>query len=227
MNKVILLHGALGAQTQLEPLKKILEQSGHEVYTLNFSGHGGESFQSTFGIETFAEDVIRFMNHVKIAKADVFGYSMGGYVAVWLAYIFPERIGRIVTLGTKFDWSSESAKKEVKKVNADKILEKVQAFARILEHRHAPNDWRDLINKTSDMMLALGDSPLLTESNLKTIRHEIEICLGDSDDMADRDFSIQVSQWLPSATYHELKDTPHPIEKVDLLNLIQFINTDQ
>lgn len=220
MNPLLLLHGALGAKSQLDPLKKKSEESGREVYSMNFSGHGGEAFKSSFGIETFAYDVIHFLDQTKVQQADIFGYSMGGYVAVWLAHTFPGRVGRIVTLGTKFDWSPESATIEVRKLNAEKIQEKVPAFARILEHRHAPNDWKVLLQKTSEMMLQLGNSPLLTEQNLKTISHPVTVCLGDQDDMADKPFSEQVSRWLRNGSFQEFQNTLHPIEKVELEKLM-------
>ena len=226
MDSLILLHGALGAKAQLEPLKKKLEETGLVNYSMNFSGHGGELFRDDFGIETFAQDVIYFMDNHSISKADIFGYSMGGYVAVWMAHIFPDRVNTILTLGTKFDWSPESAEKEVKKLNADKILEKIPAFARILEHRHLPNDWKALLDKTGRMMVSLGDSPLLTEKNLKSIHHKILICLGDQDDMADRSYSEQVAQWLPNGTFHLLQNTPHPIEKVELEKLVSILSKD-
>ena len=169
MNPVLLLHGALGSSSQLEPLKQKLEARGKEVFMLNFSGHSGVPSRGSFGIEIFADDVLTFIDKQNLNRVDIFGYSMGGYVAVWLALKHPERVGKIITLGTKFDWSPESAEQEVRKLNAEKIQEKVPAFARILEHRHAPNDWKELLSKTRDMMLSLGNQPLLTEENLKTI----------------------------------------------------------
>ncbi|MBL7843122.1 MAG: alpha/beta fold hydrolase [Cyclobacteriaceae bacterium] len=220
MNPVLLLHGALGASTQLEPLKHKLEGSGRTVYAMNFSGHAGEPFRKSFGIEIFADDVLAFLSKHNLNQVDVFGYSMGGYVAVWFALMHTERIRKIVTLGTKFDWSPESAEKEVRKLNADKILEKVPAFARILEHRHAPNDWKELLKKTGEMMTDLGNKPLLTEENLKTLHNHIVVCLGDQDDMADRSFSEQVANWLPNGVFRLLENTPHPIEKVDLDKII-------
>lgn len=78
MNTILLLHGALGAKTQLEPLKRKLEESGRVAYVMNFSGHGGEAFRSTFGIETFVGDVLRFTEQIHIPKVDIYGYSMGG-----------------------------------------------------------------------------------------------------------------------------------------------------
>jgi pimeloyl-ACP methyl ester carboxylesterase len=148
---------------------------------------------------------------------------MGGYVALWLANQHPEVVGKIVTLGSKFDWSIDSASQEIKKLNSEKILEKIPAFARILENRHAPNDWKLLLQKTADMMMVLGKSPLLTKEILETIQHPTLVCLGDQDDMADRNYSELVASFLPNGKFHLLENTPHPIEKVDLTKLVSLI----
>jgi pimeloyl-ACP methyl ester carboxylesterase len=222
MNSILLLHGALGSKTQLDPLKSLLETKGRTVYLMNFSGHSGEPFATTFGIEAFADDVLKFLKSNSLDKVDVFGYSMGGYVAVWFAHLHSERVGKIVTLGTKFDWNIASAEKETKKLNAEKIEEKVPAFARILLNRHAPNNWKELLAKTSDLMNGLGGKPLLKEEIFRSVKNEIHILLGDQDDMADKKFSIEVSKALPNATFDLLKDTPHPIEKVNLSNIVSL-----
>jgi pimeloyl-ACP methyl ester carboxylesterase len=223
MNPILVLHGALGSLTQLEPLRHQLEFTGRHVFSMNFSGHGGEPFQEDFGIETFADDILLFMDLHQLSVVDIVGYSMGGYVAVWLAYVHPHRVGKIITLGTKFDWSPESAEREVKKLNPEKIQEKIPAFARILEHRHAPNDWKELLEKTAAMMLGLGSSPLLTEGILRDIVTPITVCLGDQDDMADHAWSEQVAGWLPNGVLHLLENTPHPIEKVDLTKILEVL----
>lgn len=225
MNPIVIIHGALGSAHQLDLVKSALEAHGFTVHSLNLSGHGGESFQQGFGIEQFADDALLYLDQQALKQVDIFGYSMGGYVALWLAKFYPERVGKIVTLGTKFDWSAESATKEVKKLNAEKILEKIPAFARILEHRHAPNDWKILLSRTADMMLLLGKNPLLTEELLQTIHHQTLICLGDQDDMADRNYSEQVASFLPNGTFQLLENTPHPIEKIDLEKITSLIKT--
>jgi pimeloyl-ACP methyl ester carboxylesterase len=222
---IVLLHGALGSKAQLDPLKKILEEKSRTAYTLNFSGHSGEPYsENGFGIDVFAQDVIRFLDHEKIKTTDIFGYSMGGYVALRLAHQYPERVNRITTLGTKFDWSPESAEKEIKKLDPEKIQNKVPAFARILEHRHAPNDWKELIQKTALMMHDLGQRPMLTEEIFLSLTHTIHILLGDQDDMADRKYSEVVAGWLPIGRFRLLQNTPHPIEKVKPESLIPFID---
>jgi pimeloyl-ACP methyl ester carboxylesterase len=215
MNSIILLHGALGSSAQLKSVATTLENQGWKNFALNFSGHGGRSFSNGFGIETFADELLTLMNEESIQQGDIFGYSMGGYVALWLAHIHPERFGKIVTLGTKFDWSIASAEKEIKKLDAGKIEMKVPAFAQLLKQRHAPNDWKELLKKTADMMTELGRSPLITEEVLKKIKSPVDILLGDQDDMADLNFSKQVAAWLPFGKFELLPNTPHPIEKVN------------
>ncbi|MBI1769691.1 MAG: alpha/beta hydrolase [Bacteroidetes bacterium] len=222
MNPIILLHGALGSSSQLQPLANKLQEKGGKVFLLNFSGHSGRVFSKNgFGIEVFADDLLELLDKEKINRADIFGYSMGGYVALWLAYLHPKRLDKIVTLGTKFDWSISSADKEIKKMNAEKIEEKVPAFARLLQQRHTPNDWKEVLKKTADMMFDLGQKPLLTEDVFKKIKSPVEILLGDRDDMADLDFSKQVAAWLPFGKFELLQNTPHPIEKVQLNYIVQ------
>lgn len=216
MRPILLLHGALGSKNQLDPLKTALEERGHKVYALNFSGHGGEPFRDPFGIDGFAEDVLHFQKENGLRITDVFGYSMGGYVALWHAHRHPDSVGKIVTLGTKFDWSPEAAEREVKKVNPDKIEEKIPAFARVLQDRHAPNDWKELLHKTAQMMTQLGARPSLTIEILKTIPHQVSILLGDLDDTADLTFSQSVAGALPYGNFSLLEKTPHPLEKVDV-----------
>ncbi len=219
MNPVLLLHGALGSKSQLDPLKSELEKRGRHVYAMNFSGHSGEPFGKTFGIEAFADDIARFLSANTISKIDIFGYSMGGYVALWFAHLYPSKAGTIITLGTKFDWSVDSAEKETRKLNPEKIEEKVPAFARILQSRHAPNDWKELLAKTATMMEGLGQNPLLTEKTFNAVRNNVHVLLGDQDDMADRNYSAAVAKMLPQGTFTLLPDTPHPIEKVKLSNI--------
>lgn len=180
---------------------------------MNFSGHNREPYRDDFGIEVFAEDVVQFLAREKIDSAHIFGYSMGGYVALWLAHRCPERVSKIITLGTKFDWSPESAQKEIGKLNPEKIKEKVPAFARILENRHG--DWKKLVEKTAAMMEGLGSNPLLTEQVLSSINHRALILLGDQDDMADRAYSEQVAKCLPKGEFRLLENTTHPIERIN------------
>lgn len=222
---LLLLHGALGAASQFDSLQQMLEAQGRKVYTLNFSGHGGKpSSEKGFGIPVFADEVFDFMEQNALSQVDIFGYSMGGYVALWLATYHPEKINKIFTLGTKFDWSEADAALETKKLNPDKILEKVPAFAKVLEERHKPLDWKEVMLNTANLMRDLGRDPLLNQEVLCAINTQSCIAVGDSDDMVNRFHSEDVSKLLTNASFIILKETPHMIDRVNLALLSQTLN---
>src|SRR5690349_11963886 len=112
MQAILLLHGAIGAADQLSRLEEELAGS-YSVYRLSFSGHGGSSFAAEpFSIKLFAADVIAFLDTQQISTINIFGYSMGGYVAMYLAKYHPERVNKIITLATKFNWDETIAANE-------------------------------------------------------------------------------------------------------------------
>jgi len=220
MNQVLFLHGAIGSASQFGALKEMLGKN-HTIHTLNFSGHGGMNMTESFSIEQFAAEVLDELDQKQIDRIDVFGYSMGGYVALYLAKMHPERIGRIFTLATKFEWTPEIAQRETKMLNADKIAEKIPAFASELEKRHAPNDWKIVLAKTAEMMLNLGNQNPLSLEDLKSIVHPVRVAIGDKDLMVTLEETIAVYRNLPNATLMVLPNTQHPIEKVNMERLVR------
>lgn len=199
----------------MEPLAERLYGEGFAPQALNFSGHGGAPFAAGFGIEQFTAEVLAFMDEKGIEATDIFGYSMGGYVALHLASQHPKRVRKIITLATKFDWTPAGAERETKMLDPDKIEAKVPAFAQQLAERHAPNDWKLLLRKTAAMMLELGQRPLLPPGVLSKIENPCLICLGDADQMVSLAETTQAANALPNGQLHVLEQTPHPFEKVD------------
>src|SRR5688572_25311470 len=111
---LLLLHGALGSKSQFRDLSKILEKD-FIVHSMDFSGHGGNTLTNEpFSIELFADDILNWQNENQIKKCDIFGYSMGGYSALYLARYHPHKVRRIFTLATKFEWTEDIAAREVK-----------------------------------------------------------------------------------------------------------------
>lgn len=219
MPHLLLLHGALGSAATLYPLQQLLAPY-YSVHTLNFRGHGGTVLpEESFSIEAFAEDTLRYIEEQKLQEVDIFGFSMGGYVALYLALHQPAHIGRVFTLATKFAWSPETAAKEVKMLQPQKLEEKVPAFAATLAARHSPTDWRKVMLSTADMMQNLGEQPLLTAATLAKIDKAVRVSVGDRDNMV----SIQETAWafqhLPDASLLVLPDARHPLEQTDLQRL--------
>jgi pimeloyl-ACP methyl ester carboxylesterase len=224
MQHLLLLHGALGAADQLQPLKAALSNNYH-VHTLSFKGHGGMDDIATFSIQAFAEQVLHYLDQHAIDKVNIFGYSMGGYVALYLAHQHPERIQKIFTLATKFLWTPAVAQQEIKMLDAEKIAEKLPAFAQTLEKRHAPLDWKKLLKKTADMMIGLGDHTPLTDAVLEQLELPVLVGIGDKDNMVTLEETIQVYRKLKNANLLVLPKTQHPIEKVNLEKLADAISS--
>lgn len=219
MEKLLLLHGAIGAKDQLEPLAKALA-SDFEVFTLDFNGHGKRAIDGAiYSIPRFAEDVLNFLNGQSFASIQVFGYSMGGYVGMYLARHFPERIQKLMTLGTKWHWDSATAQKEGQMLNPAKIKEKVPGFAVALAQRHGDNTWESVLNKTATMLIEMGNHPPLTAADFPEIEQPVRITLGDHDQMVSLDETIGTYKALPNAQLAILANTPHPIEKVSIRKL--------
>lgn len=223
-NPLLLLHGALGSSEQLVPLREILSFE-REVFVLDFQGHGNSTNENDFSIELFTQNIIDFLKERKISKVDIFGYSMGGYVTLNLASNYPERVGNIITLGTKFNWNPEFAEKEIKMLDPSQIQEKVPAFANRLEQLHGKEDWKRVVEKTAKMMMHLGKWPVLNMENLQKIVNRTLICLGNLDKMSTIEESENVANWLKNGEFKLIENFKHPIETVPLERLALIINT--
>ncbi|MCB9245646.1 MAG: alpha/beta hydrolase [Flavobacteriales bacterium] len=209
----ILLHGALGASSQFDQLRSRFSEA-YKVYTFDFYGHGGKPMlHEHFRIAHFARELREFIGSNGLHRPHVFGYSMGGYVAAVAEINNPGLLGSLVTLGTKWAWSPEIAEMEMRKLNPERIQEKVPQFAGFLADRHGVDNWANVVRNTAEMMQDLGFNPL-PDGQLAGIRIPVKVLLGDSDNMVSRDESEQAASQIPGGQFHILKDTPHPFEQV-------------
>jgi pimeloyl-ACP methyl ester carboxylesterase len=219
---LILLHGAIGASDQLVPFQKEL---GKNVHVLDFPGHGGKAMpDEPFSIRLFARSVVEHMDKKKIQVADFFGYSMGGYVALFLARHYPERVGRVVTLSTKFAWSEAIAENEIKLLDAEKIKEKVPKFADALEQRHKPVRWEEVLSKTAEMMKNLGSKPELQREDLLAINCPVLVAVGDHDTMVSIAETQEAYEALKDGQFAVLPGTPHPIAQMNPEKVLGLIH---
>jgi pimeloyl-ACP methyl ester carboxylesterase len=230
---LILLHGALGAAAQFAALREALrERAGRPlaIYTLDFEGHGDEPHRDRpYRMAHFMENVCDLMDQNAIDRASLFGYSMGGYVALCLAAARPDRAERVMTLGTKFRWTPEGAAREGAMLDPRRLEEKVPQFGALLRARHVGAGWEDVLDRTREMLAALGAVPELTEKTLGSIAIPVRIAVGDRDGTVSVDESAEIARFLPRGELEVLLNTPHPLEKVDAARLadsiVQFLAT--
>ena len=227
MQPLLLLHGAIGAPDQLLPLAERLGGMC-KVFTPGFSGHGDcPASASPFSIQLFAEDVLQFMEQNQLDTVSILGYSMGGYVALYLAKNYPEKIDKVITLATKFHWDAETAESETQKLNSQKIEQKLPDFAETLKQRHLVNDWKTVLQKTAEMMISLGNNNTLSAEDYRNISAPTLLLLGDRDKMVTLEETVAVYRSLPDARMGVLPGMAHPIEQADLealsFNIAHFL----
>jgi pimeloyl-ACP methyl ester carboxylesterase len=94
---LVLLHGGLmtiglNFGTLLEPLA-----ARRQVIAVELQGHGhSPDTGRPMTIEALAGDVAALLDHLGIAEADLFGFSLGGLVACAVALGAPDRVGKLI-----------------------------------------------------------------------------------------------------------------------------------
>jgi pimeloyl-ACP methyl ester carboxylesterase len=212
---LLLIHGALGSAQELKPLARELSQFC-QVHPLTLSGHGGrELVAGEFTMRHFAREVQQYITEHQLADVHVFGFSMGGYVALVSALLAPGTIKTVTTLGTKFDWNAATITQETRLLDPAKIEEKVPQFGQQLAATHAPTPWGTVVEATAAMLRQLAANPPLTAESLARIRIPVQVLVGELDKTAGVDASQLFASYLPHATFEVIMNTPHPLERVN------------
>ena len=148
-NAIILLHGFLENQSMWNDfvpnlsLKKL-------VITVDLLGHGSsECLGYIHTMETQAEMIFALLNHLEIKKASFVGHSMGGYIALAFAEMYPKMVSNLVLLNsTSYEDSIE------RKTNRTRAIKAVKQ------------------NHNTFVRLSIGN--LFSEKNRKNLIDEIE-----------------------------------------------------
>jgi len=222
MNSLLLLHGALGSQQQFDPLIEVLKNH-FSIHTFNLPGHGGNKIPEKFSIPLFEEALVQYLDKHELTEVYVFGYSMGGYIALQTAKNHPGRIKKIMTLGTMLKWNPEIAANEIKMLNPDIIITKVPKFAEQLKQRHAPQDWKEVMKKITAMMIELGDGAAMTLEDFEKINIPVLVGLGSQDQMVKKEETMEIVDRLPQGEFRMFEGWKHPIEGVEVEELAQII----
>jgi pimeloyl-ACP methyl ester carboxylesterase len=100
---VVLLHGAFMTITNnwtgwIGELAKT-----RKVIAVEMQGHGRTAdIERDISSENLADDVAAILDHLKIPKADLIGYSMGGGVAMQCAIGHPDKVRKVVVISSTF-----------------------------------------------------------------------------------------------------------------------------
>ncbi|MBL7963238.1 MAG: alpha/beta fold hydrolase [Flavobacteriales bacterium] len=215
------MHGALGTAHQLHRLH---DRIGGVA--IDLSGHGSRAIPA-HGIrfEDFLKDIDEAFVAHDWERADLFGYSMGGYAALLYATQHPQRVRSVVTLGTKYLWTEEGLLKELRMLDPEMMEQKVPAFAQALASAHGATRWKEVVVAIAQSMSDLAHHPLLTPEVCARIPCPTLLCVGEKDGTAIPADTQRFAQGVKGAEVFILPGTPHPFDKVDLDQLEPRLRT--
>jgi len=131
---VILLHGFLENSTMWDSIVPILSKK-NRVITIDLLGHGNtDNLSYVHTMHDQAKMVKAVLNHLKLRKYILIGHSLGGYIALAFAELFPENIKKFCLLN-----STALPDSKEKKLNRDRAINLVKKNAAIFVGMAIPN----------------------------------------------------------------------------------------
>ena len=200
---VVLLHGGLANSDYWGQQVAALAKH-HKVIVVDSRGHGRSTRDARpYSYDLMSDDVVALLDHLKIAKADIVGWSDGGIIGIDLAIRHPTRVNRIFSFAPNTKTSG---------VKPD--TEKNPVFASYIER--AGNEYRKL-SKTPDQYDAFveqishmwGTQPNWSDEDLKKINTAVLIVDGDHDEAIVREHLEYIANTIPNAGLLILPNTSH------------------
>lgn len=219
---VIMLHGLSDSWFSFSKVMPLLGKR-HRVYALDLRGHGNSDKPATgYHMRNLAEDVVAFMDAQKIARATIVGHSMGSFVAQQVALAAPQRVSRLVLVGSGTTPNEFGGMQEFYEAAAALPEPVPEAFARdfqvstiyrpvgdafleraIDESLKLPSRvWRELVKGMSATDAAVG----LGRLNIPTL-----VLAGDKDSFALPELQPPLVAMLKSAKLKIYQETGHAV----------------
>ena len=208
MRKLILIHGALGAAEEYDTILPLLKEH-FEVTPFELPHHGTRKNSGVpFNIECLTNDLLEFLS--SHGKSIIYGFSLGGYVALCAAQRDTKNIEGIITQGTKLNWSPEIAEKEIKSLDESFLKNKLQPFHEYLVNLHG-DYLPHLLDKTATFMKVLGSNPVLSKNTLQKVDIPIRFTRGGKDRVVSQEETIEFAKYVSNQCYFEIPFLPHPL----------------
>jgi pimeloyl-ACP methyl ester carboxylesterase len=159
-NAVVLLHGFLENQTMWQDLVPELSKK-HRIITIDLLGHGEtECLGYVHSMEDNAEIVQTVLSKLRIRKTVFVGHSMGGYVALAFAELYPENVRGLVLQN-----STSKADSEERKTNRNRAIKAVKkdytTFIRLsIANLFSPDNRERLIDEIEKVKIEALKTPL-------------------------------------------------------------------
>ena len=209
---LIVLHGAYMNIPTMGAIIPRLAKT-HRVYALELQGHGRTTdINRPITYQNLADDVAAFMDSVGLAKADVFGYSMGAIAGLQLAIRHPAKVNKLVSASGAYDlkgWQPEFTA-----MIPQMTVEMIVALPFAQEYRKLaanPNGFPELARK----LIALEKEPMAWEAEVKALKTPVLIIAGDAD-VATLEHSVAMFKLLGGGVMGDM-GKPLPASRLAVL----------
>jgi pimeloyl-ACP methyl ester carboxylesterase len=180
----------------------------HSVITVDLQGHGrtADIPERPLTLEQHANDVVALLRHLGIEKADFFGQSFGGGIAVLIAIHHPKRVRRVATYGATFGPPRTAHNTQMLRFDAPPTSDsrafrfKQESYRKVAPD---PGYWPRIWEKVAGVRWE-GFS----NEELASITAPILIALGDHD-FVRIEHAIETLKRLPNAELAVIPDASH------------------
>lgn len=196
---LLLLHGYTQSSNSWKSYIKEYEQD-YQVYLVDLTGHGrSEPFKHDLSIRSVAEDLHFLIQYLKLEKIKAIGFSFGGDVLYQLALINPTVIEQMITIGAVGTWTILD------------FPEYLEAFT--FENRD-DFPWLKTSHAGDEHIKAMMEqfknySVKLSDEEIKSIKPEVLMMIGDDDAGMDIEEIARVRKNLPNAHLWILPNVAH------------------
>ena len=189
---LVVLHGAYMNIPSMGAIIPRLAKT-HRVYAVELQGHGRTTdIDRPITYPNLADDVAKFMDAVGLAKADVFGYSMGAQAGLQLAIRHPSKVNRLVFASGAYDlrgWQPAFTE-----FIPQMTVEMIVAMPFAADYRKlAPNP--DGFPELARKLIALEKEPMEWEADIRALTLPVLIIAGDAD-VATLEHSVSLFRLL-------------------------------
>lgn len=204
---LVLLHG--GGDTINTNFRRILPELARHRRIIAFEqqgyGHTADIADRPFSFEQSADDTTALLDYLKIKKADLFGFSNGGTIALQVAIRQPAVVRKLVLASTlaKRDGAYPWLWDLIANSKLENMPQELQEeYLRIAPH---PENLRMFHDKAAQRMRAFKDIP--TDS-IKKITAPTLVIVGDAD-VIRPEHAVELFRMLPGAQLAVLPGTDH------------------
>ena len=176
---VVLLHGAFmtissetGWIAELAKTRKVI--------AVELQGHGRTAdIDRDISSANLADDVAALLDHLKIPRADLIGYSMGGGVAMQCAIRHPEKVRKVVVISARF--RHDGAVKEALDALTHMTAEAFKGSPLETEYKKLSPTPNEFPNFVKHLLAAESKSEDLGADKLKATKAPMFFIHGDAD----------------------------------------------